>query len=172
MPIRSIADEAAQKAKELRLQSLRDKVHGKKDKEDKTVAAEVPPAASEEPTPSKASPEASPTRGSVDGKPPAGLQSPTTATWKRPSSTEDLREMLQSPTSTSWQSTSHMESGSVTSLHGSLVENASEEEIAAIERAETIKEDPDGEAEAEKEDEEENLRRSFAAEQSSNSKPA
>jgi hypothetical protein len=180
MPIRSIADEAAQKAKELRLQSLREKVHGKKDQEESgakkgdaatDAAAEAPPApaASEE---AFNRPDGSPTRSSEDSggsKPPAGLQSPTTATWKTPSSPENLREILQSPTSTSWLPTGHFESGSVTSLHGSLVENASEEEIAAIERAETIKEDPDAEAQAEKEEEEESRRRSLVVE---DSKPA
>lgn len=162
MPIHSIADEAAQRAKTLRLQSLREKVYGKKEDEeeakdhgDSKIEKERKPPLSPLPSALLEPPKSPP----VSDSKITLLQSPTTATWKAHSSTEELHDVLQSPNSTSWQPT-HVDPP-ITSLHGSKVENVSEEDIEAIERAETIKEEPEAEEEAEKEEKEEIRRRSL-----------
>ena len=174
LPIRSIAEEAAAKAKEVRLQSLRDKVYGKggqkgdtkggegKEEDEKVEQTAVAKDASEEeqgeksdvarspgsPTPVPLTPSRS-----GDSSRVAGMQSPTTGTWRDGASTDNVLRTLQSPTTTSWKPTDV--DAPITSYMGSVVASASEEEIAAIERAETIdeEEEPDsseGEEEGEK----------------------
>ncbi|PKS07897.1 hypothetical protein jhhlp_006505 [Lomentospora prolificans] len=202
LPIHSIADEAAKKAKEMRLQSLREKVYGKdgakakeagktddqgdkkkeveskteekkpetkkeeeeENEEDDEDESEEDDEEDEKETSKRADslPPLKPTESSSSdaSAKPSGLQSPTSAAWKN-SNPESLREMIQSPTSTSWKS-SHVDPP-VTSLHGSLLETASEEEIAAIERREAITEEPDKEDELAKEDEEEERRKSLVS---------
>ncbi|KAG6070701.1 hypothetical protein E4U16_006675, partial [Claviceps sp. LM84 group G4] len=94
LPMRSVADEAAQKAKELRLKSLREKVHGKKADSD----------AGTEPT-SKASTSNTDTshitkETTTEKSTPAGLQSPTSSTWQN----KDAGSLIpQSPTSGKWR---------------------------------------------------------------------
>ncbi|KAH9243369.1 hypothetical protein K456DRAFT_168630 [Colletotrichum gloeosporioides 23] len=160
LPVRSIADEAAAKAKQLRLQSLREKVHGKKDEkaeekkaeekkaeekkaeekkaeEKKAEGANAATASAETPaepekkaeTPAADATEDAPRKasvastGSVSSAAKAGLQSPTTGSWGASTTNPDaLRETLQS----------HM---------GAQVASASQEEIAAVEKAEAIKEE-------------------------------
>jgi hypothetical protein len=162
LPIRSVAEEAAQKAKELRLQSLREKVYGKggkspadgekdKDKEPTTPATKKPEAATAKDESSEEE-DSSEEESSEDEKPKptsdpraAGLQSPTSTGWKTgPGATVNLGG-LQSPTTTSWKPTDV--DAPITSFLGSPLQSASAEEIAAVERAETIKEVPEEEEE-------------------------
>ncbi|KAF9879064.1 hypothetical protein CkaCkLH20_03297 [Colletotrichum karsti] len=161
LPVRSIADEAAAKAKQLRLQSLRDKVHGKKDDkkpEDAATAsaetpaepekkAETPTAAATEETPRKPSVASATSDASAASK-PAGLQSPTSGSWGASITNPDaLRETLQSPTSARWKPSDVDKP--VTSHMGAQVASASQEEIAAVEKAEAIKEEPGKESTSE-----------------------
>ncbi|KAK6226777.1 neurofilament protein H [Colletotrichum tabaci] len=161
---RSIADEAAKKAKELRLQSLREKVYGKKDEksaEDKkpeTDASSVATAGSEKKvevaadasktleSPRKSSVASANSASSIQSAKPAGLQSPTTGSWGAVATTtnpDTLRETLQSPTTARWKPSDVDKP--VTVHMGAAVASASQEEIAAVENAETIKEEPDKE---------------------------
>ncbi|KAK2060518.1 hypothetical protein LY76DRAFT_411934 [Colletotrichum caudatum] len=162
---RSIADEAAQKAKELRLQSLRDKVYGKADaktaegKNPETDASSVattePDKKAEAVTDVSKIPEthrepsvASNSSGSLtQSVKPAGLQSPTTGSWGAAVATntnpDALRETLQSPTTARWKPSDVDKP--VTVHRGAAVASASQEEIAAVEKAETITEEPDQE---------------------------
>ncbi|KAM5372858.1 hypothetical protein ACJZ2D_007315 [Fusarium nematophilum] len=139
LPVRSVADEAAQKAKELRLKSLREKVHGKDGAkpgaEDKK---ETKPEEAREPakTPTK-----KPSTSSTKNE---GLQSPTSGSWAE---IDAARNSIQSPTSGTWK---HGRSGSVSSLKGATVAEASQEEIKAIEAETAIKEEPDRQGEAQR----------------------
>lgn len=183
LPIRGIAEEAAAKAKDMRLQSLREKVYGKggkpaeegrvEEKEDTTTESktEEKDATLEskekkdqgDTLVQKPAPIAIPSpsgRKSITSESPVsllqgtgGMQSPTTGAWKHGPSTDDFLRMLQSPTSTSWKPTDVDEP--IKCYRGSLVQTVSEEEIEAIEKAEMIEEDPEAEEEAEEEDEEE-----------------
>ncbi|GKT41859.1 uncharacterized protein ColSpa_02040 [Colletotrichum spaethianum] len=161
---RSIADEAAKKAKELRLQSLRDKVYGKKDdkaaegKKPETDASSVATTESEKKveavtdasktpeTPRKPSVASTGSGSSLQNAKPAGLQSPTTGSWGAAAMTtnpEALRETLQSPTTARWKPSDVDKP--VTVHMGAAVASASQEEIAAIEKAEAIQEEPEKE---------------------------
>ncbi|KAH8910961.1 hypothetical protein BR93DRAFT_302445 [Coniochaeta sp. PMI_546] len=182
LPIRSIAEEAAAKAKQVRLQSLREKVYGKSDaggekeakdgegpgeKADKTEVkigeektAETTKDESEEeeeeegeeseddnkspgPRPSLAPAPLTPSKSADSAKAP-GMQSPTTGTWRDGASSDNVLRTLQSPTTTSWRPTDV--DGPITSYRGSLVTSPSEDEIAAVERAETIEEEEEPES--------------------------
>lgn len=175
LPIRSIAEEAAAKAKQVRLQSLREKVYGKSDaggdkdakdgkgpgeKADKTeVKTEPTKDESEEeeeeeaeseddnkspaPRPSLAPAPLTPNK-SADSAMAPGMQSPTTGTWRDGASSDNVLRTLQSPTTTSWRPTDV--DGPITSYRGSLVTSPSEDEIAAVERAETIEEEEEPES--------------------------
>ncbi|KAK1994171.1 hypothetical protein LX36DRAFT_641924 [Colletotrichum falcatum] len=153
---RSIADEAAKKAKELRLQSLRDKVYGKTDAkaaEGKKLETDTSPVATTElnkeaeavadasETPETASASSG---SSAQSAKPTGLQSPTTGSWGAAAtntSPDALRETLQSPTTARWKPS---DVGKPITVHmGAAVASASQEEIAAVETAETIKEEPE-----------------------------
>ncbi|EFQ29344.1 hypothetical protein CGRA01v4_05080 [Colletotrichum graminicola] len=161
---RSIADEAAKKAKELRLQSLRDKVYGKTDAktaegkkpetDTSSVATTEPDKKAEAATDISKTPEtarkpslASTSSGSsAQSVKPVGLQSPTTGSWGAAATNinpDALRETLQSPTTARWKPSDVDKP--VTVHMGAAVASASQEEIAAIEKAETIKEEPDQE---------------------------
>ncbi|KAK3995409.1 hypothetical protein QBC44DRAFT_25463 [Cladorrhinum sp. PSN332] len=124
LPIRSIAEEAAQKAKQSQLQALRDKVHG---------AKAASSSASSEKKDEKEN-----TAPASKSDVPAGLQSPTSTGWKAPAATT-IASNLQSPTTTSWKPTDV--DPPVKELHGSPIASASKEEIKAIENAEAIKEE-------------------------------
>jgi len=159
LPIRSVAEEAAEKAKQLRLQALREKVYGKGGSKEgqgpTSSSSEQQPKKAPEPVSAKLEEgESSEEDGEEEddkAKPtPAGLQSPTSGGWKDPAA---LPHTLQSPTTSSWKPTDV--EPPVTSYLGSVVASASAEEIAAIERAETIKEvsseeEEDSEKEAKK----------------------
>ncbi|KAG6245395.1 hypothetical protein E4U24_004402 [Claviceps purpurea] len=94
LPMRSVADEAAQKAKEIRLKSLREKVHGKK--ADSDAAAEPASKATTSNTDTAQIKETTITEKST----PAGLQSPTSSTWQN----KDAGSLIpQSPTSGKWR---------------------------------------------------------------------
>ncbi|KAK0633075.1 hypothetical protein B0T14DRAFT_491317 [Immersiella caudata] len=184
LPIRSVAEEAAQKAKELRLQSLREKVYGKggkppadggEDKEqtkDSTPTTTSATSTTKKSEPATAEDESSSEEGSSeegsseeesseeDEKPKpksdpraAGLQSPTSTGWKTAPGTTTNLGGLQSPTTTSWKPTDV--DPPITSFLGSPLQSASAEEIAAVERAETIKEVPEEEEDSEDEGSEE-----------------
>jgi hypothetical protein len=165
LPIRSIAEEAAAKAKQVHLQSLRDKVYGKptgSDKKDEKVEEEKTEGKKEQdnstsPGPTKSSPSAAPIPPLTPSKSAeskvAGMQSPTTGAWKDGASTDNVLRTLQSPTSTSWKPTDVDEP--VTSYRGSVVASVSQEEIEAVERAETIEEEPEEEDEESEESEDE-----------------
>ncbi|KAG5966918.1 hypothetical protein E4U57_001621 [Claviceps arundinis] len=97
LPMRSVADEAAQKAKELRLKSLREKVHGKK--ADSGAGAEPASKASTSNIDTSHTKEETVTEKST----PAGLQSPTSSTWQN----KDAGSLIpQSPTSGKWRPSS------------------------------------------------------------------
>ncbi|KAK2032649.1 hypothetical protein LX32DRAFT_636192 [Colletotrichum zoysiae] len=162
---RSIADEAAKKAKELRLQSLRDKVYGKADAkaaEGKNPETDASSVATAEPdkkaetvtdvskipeTHRKPSVASNSSGSSTQSVKPAGLQSPTTGSWGAAvvtnTSPDALRETLQSPTTARWKPSDVDKP--VTVHRGAAVASASQEEIAAVEKAETITEEPDQE---------------------------
>ncbi|KAF5966419.1 cylicin I [Fusarium coicis] len=129
LPVRSVADEAAQKAKELRLKTLREKVHGKdgaKAKKDDTSAKETG-------------------KSKESGTPVAkadGIQSPTSSSWAE---TDAGRNAIQSPTSGTWKESGP---GSISSLKRASVE-VSPDEAKAAEAKTAIKEEPELEKKAE-----------------------
>ncbi|KHO00641.1 Thioredoxin-like fold protein [Metarhizium album ARSEF 1941] len=144
--MRSVAGEAAQKAKELHLKNLREKAHGKKgddggsDSSSKTTTSDSKP--DQEDGENKANTE--------DGKPP-GLQSPISTAWKNLSGDDALRETVQSPTSGRWRPNSVDSSGFQARLRANVV-TVSPEEIKRIEGEQEIKEEPELEREAEEKD--------------------
>ncbi|KAG6014662.1 hypothetical protein E4U54_004987 [Claviceps lovelessii] len=105
LPLRSVADEAAQKAKELRLKSLREKVHGKE--------ASIPAESSSKTTTtapkidiSDIKEEAPDTKPKSDMKrkaKPAPLQSPASGAWENKSEQDFVPEAVQSPRSGKWR---------------------------------------------------------------------
>nr|RBQ93289.1 hypothetical protein FVER53263_06894 [Fusarium verticillioides] len=129
LPVRSVADEAAQKAKELRLKTLREKVHGKdgaKAKKDDTSAKETG-------------------KSKESGTPVAktdGIQSPTSGSWAE---TDAGRNAIQSPTSGTWKESGP---GSISSLKRASVE-VSPDEAKAVEAKTAITEEPELEKKAE-----------------------
>lgn len=180
LPIRSIAEEAAAKAKQVHLQALRDKVYGKGGSKDSKPAdeAEKKEEAKEDDKPAPAGPSDETTAaaaavpvadlGKVESpvsttsvpstivsveSTAAGLQSPTTGAWKGPAAGDDNPlQTLQSPTSATWKPSDV--DAPITTFSGALVESASAEEIECVEKEETILEEPEKEEEAEEEDEE------------------
>ncbi|KAL2271112.1 hypothetical protein VTJ83DRAFT_483 [Remersonia thermophila] len=166
LPIRSIAEEAAAKAKQVHLQSLRDKVYGRgatkpaeadaSSESGSGSAATTEPAKPASTSESSSSPSSS--SSATSGSAPeaaateaaaAGLQSPTSSSWKAPAN-QDISTAMQSPRSTSWKPPADVDPP-VTELHGAPIANASPEVIAAVERAETIKEEEEQEEEKEEE---------------------
>ncbi|KEY70030.1 hypothetical protein S7711_04045 [Stachybotrys chartarum IBT 7711] len=141
LPIRSVADEAAQKAKELRLKSLREKVHGK-NSESSTTAATASTTSDDK---------VKKTVVERDGSSTPGLQSPTSGAWKQSSRDDALRETLQSPTSAAWKSGA-IGAGPAAAKSGAEVAVASNVEIKAVEKAMAIKEEPELEEKASKTD--------------------
>lgn len=106
--MRSVADEAAQKAKELRLKSLREKVHGKKPGGDGDSSTSSKTTADED---------ASDPREKVaadEDRKTAGLQSPTSGAWKNKSGKESVPETAQSPTSGKWRRASDFNGAAAT----------------------------------------------------------
>jgi hypothetical protein len=223
LPIRSIAEEAAQKAKQVHLQALRDKVYGKggseasKDEEKpaekkeeevertadaKDETAEAPGSTADGAADQQAAEDGGtvttlPMAGKgVSGETPsqsnislvgddssiaptdpltptpsrAGLQSPTTGTWRGGQtgsvSTDEVFRTLQSPTSGTWHAPPDGEP-SIRSLHGSIVASASTEEIEAIEKEQAIAEEPEEEELEDEEDREREEEREVAAEKAS-----
>ncbi|TPX16894.1 uncharacterized protein E0L32_003456 [Thyridium curvatum] len=180
MPIRSIAEEAAARAKQVHLQSLRDKVYGKggskdddsaadkdKDKADKKDdgGEEEETSAGAPKTPEKkqvksisippAAADVSTASLSTTRSAEPGLQSPTTGTWRDGASARSrggaAMHTVQSPTSTSWKPTDV--DAPITTYQGARVASVSEEEIQAIEKAQAIEERPEEEEEEEEEEE-------------------
>ncbi|KAF4341397.1 cylicin I [Fusarium beomiforme] len=129
LPIRSVADEAARKAKELRSKALRAKVHGKDGAEPKKddKSAKETGKSKESDTPA----------AKVDG-----IQSPTSSSWAE---TNAGRNAIQSPTSGTWKDSG---SGSIASLKRASVE-VSPDEAKTIEAKTAIKEEPELEKNAE-----------------------
>ncbi|KAK4171484.1 hypothetical protein QBC36DRAFT_339861 [Triangularia setosa] len=134
LPIRSIVEEAAQKAKKIQLDALRSKA----------AAASAKVQENEQDKEAKKE------------ETPVGLQSPTSTGWKS-SGDKTIETTIQSPTTTSWKAGSLPKDVDppVTNLHGSPIERVSKEEIEAVERAEAIKEVSSEEEEESSEEEEE-----------------
>ncbi|KAK1639142.1 hypothetical protein BDP81DRAFT_423538 [Colletotrichum phormii] len=173
----SIADEAAKRAKEIRLKSLREKVQAAADKRAEgeaaaaTATASTPTSAEPEKkaeaeaaaetttatpeTPRKPSVASTSSGSSAQSAKPLGLQSPTTGSWGVAATTatnpDALRETLQSPTTARWKPSDVDKP--VTVHMGAEVASASQEEIAAVEKAEAIKEEPSQENSDEEESE-------------------
>lgn len=182
LPIRSIAEEAAAKAKKLHTQSLRDKVYGKGN------TGPVKKAGADEPGKPQGKPEteakkeeaakATDGKKQVDSaesaekkataKPPgpislstpggaaAGLQSPTTGAWKSVGAQGPSPEETLRNTLQSPTSTAWKPTDvdpPVTMHRGSVVSPASAEEIAAVEKELLIKEEPEEEDEEDDDDE-------------------
>lgn len=105
LPMRSVADEAAQKAKELRLKSLREKVHGKgagdKKSEEKKEAKESEEKKETEKSENKVAAIATPKK-EAGGSSTPGLQSPTSGKWKSDSGVPAAGD-VQSPRSSTWK---------------------------------------------------------------------
>ncbi|WKT48761.1 hypothetical protein QSH57_013691 [Fusarium oxysporum f. sp. vasinfectum] len=132
LPVRSVADEAAQKAKELRLKTLREKVHGKdgaKAKKEDTSAKDTGKSKESETPAAKTD----------------GIQSPTSGSWAE---TDAGRNAIQSPTSGTWKESGP---GSISSLKRASVE-VSPDEAKAVEAKTAIKEEPGLEKKAETKD--------------------
>ncbi|UZP41465.1 hypothetical protein NXS19_009281 [Fusarium pseudograminearum] len=125
LPVRSVADEAAAKAKELRLKSLREKVHGK-DGEKKKDATST--KSTEEPKKSTETPI------SIDSK-MDGIQSPTSGSWAE---TDAARNAIQSPTTGTWK---EGHSSSDPSAKPSSIE-AGLEDAKAADAKTAVKEEP------------------------------
>ncbi|KAK0670354.1 hypothetical protein QBC41DRAFT_94685 [Cercophora samala] len=137
LPIRSIVEEAAQKAKKIQLDSLRSKAAAASAKvQESSEGGEVKKEEVETTAAATA----------------AGLQSPTSTGWKSSGAKTIEAASVQSPTTTSWKGgvVPKDVDPPVTNLHGSPVERASKEEIEAVERAETIEEVSSSEEEEEK----------------------
>lgn len=197
LPVRSaagsIAEEAAKKAKEMRLQALREKVYGKdgkkleeknmrnsdanknasgakdvgnerkeesenyegesdeKSEDDTEDDSDIDSEDESEPEHGVASRTKTPKSGSeAQGHGgTSSIQSPRSSTWKnrRSSSTgsaasDEMRAMLQSPNSTSWKPTDVNKP--ITNFAGAVVvSSASDADIAAVEKSETIPEVPE-----------------------------
>ncbi|KAL9943721.1 hypothetical protein ACHAO5_006638 [Verticillium nonalfalfae] len=84
------------------------------------------------------------------------LQSPTRTTWvpASPASTDALRETLQSPTTARWKAAATFEAPAASHM-GAALAAASQEDIAAIEKAEAIPEEDEDEDDEDEEEEEE-----------------
>lgn len=106
LTVRSVADEAAQKAKELRLRALREKVHGKGATSDTKKAVAAADDAGEKSETKAASSDAEPAAATnqqsetPDATAAQCLQSPTSRVWK---GSATAREPVQSPTSARWR---------------------------------------------------------------------
>lgn len=167
LPVRSIAEEAAAKAKQVHLQSLRDKVYGKGNtaasassssspSSSTTTSATTantkdPGAGAGDATSSSSQPQQQQQQQQEDTKTvvaAAGLQSPTSSGWKVPPG--GAPAPIQSPTSTSWKPRDV--DPPVTELHGATLARASADDIAAVERAETIREEGEGKEKREEEE--------------------
>lgn len=159
---KNVAEEAAAKAKQLRLQALREKVHGakkesasgegKKEEEGSSKKGEDSPV---EP-PTKELSQLSIATGAAASAAGAGLQSPTTGAWKvtESSTIGDMLQTVQSPTSSSWKPS--VETSLVQeTFAGARIANVSPEEIKKIEAETAIKEEPEPEDEEDKKKKEE-----------------
>ncbi|KID85619.1 Thioredoxin-like fold protein [Metarhizium guizhouense ARSEF 977] len=137
LPMRTVADEAAQKAKELNLRSLREKVHGTRVND-----GSLEPSSETAIADSKSGTEDGEKTADIKEQKPPGLQSPTSTAWKNKSGEDALRETVQSPTSGRWRPNS-VDAPGVKTHNGARVVAASPEEIKKIEREQKIKEEPE-----------------------------
>lgn len=155
---KSVAEEAASKAKQLRLQALRDKVQGaKKDtttteagEEDKKKEGGDGAEAATDALTEGVSQLSVATTTTTTG---AGLQSPTTGAWKA-TETGSIGEALrtvQSPTTSSWKPPAETSLANET-FAGARIASASAEEIKKVESETAIKEEAEPDEEEEKED--------------------
>ncbi|KAI0020162.1 hypothetical protein F4780DRAFT_770820 [Xylariomycetidae sp. FL0641] len=137
---KTIAEEAAEKAKQVRLNTLREKVHGKKDASSASPAAASP--VKDEKQDASTTNVASATTGMSEltiGAPgtdkaagEAGLQSPTTGTWRAGVPPDAaIAPTMQSPTSGTWHASEAANSGPT---------DAPPEKVAAVESATAIPE--------------------------------
>ena len=182
LPIRAnpvnVAEEAAKKAKEMRLQSLREKVHGtgrksepSKEKieeeedddesddddtgseeasdEDSDDYSEEASDEDEKPQSSSSAPRPGMSLHTIMGHASSSVQSPTSGALKNrrkssggSSASEEIRAMLESSKSSSWKPTD-VEKPATSFAGAVVVPEPSEKQIAAIEKAETIVEEPE-----------------------------
>lgn len=144
IPIRSVADEAAKKAKEMRLRSLREKVHGKEQPEDREPAEEEGSFSAAPDGEAGAEPKS--TNISNNNVEHVVAQSPTSTAWKQSRQIDvEGGEMLQSPTSKVWkQAGTHDRQPSGSHTGGPLVGDM-EADIKAMESKSAIQEEPERE---------------------------
>jgi hypothetical protein len=142
--MKSMADEAAQKAKELRLRTLREKVHGKKATTKTDGASDAKPTA-----------EGSKRRSSIsslksdEGRAP-GMQCPTTGAWRHSAQADAVRETLQSPLDSTWKQGAPATGPTGALAHRRLsAQPASETAVKQAESALAIKEEPEKNEETE-----------------------
>lgn len=154
----SVAEEAANKAKQLRLQALRAKVQSAK-KDNPEGAAGVEKEGDNKVDTESLTKEVSQLSVATTST-GAGLQSPTTGAWKATETSggsigQALRT-VQSPTSSSWKPAAETSLAEET-FAGARVASASAEEIKKVEKETAIKEEsePDEEEKKKKEKEEE-----------------
>ncbi|GAO19504.1 uncharacterized protein UV8b_06596 [Ustilaginoidea virens] len=123
LPLRSVADEAAQKAKDLRLKALRDKVDGKGTKTESESSS-----SNKTTLPGQGNDEEKSKANKDDPRP--GMQSPTSAAWKKQSEQGVTREMEQSPSSGKWRSGSE---GETVTPKSSVTQPAIKKETVEVE---------------------------------------
>ncbi|KAI1082749.1 hypothetical protein F5B20DRAFT_577828 [Whalleya microplaca] len=153
----SIAEEAAKRAKQVHLNSLRQKVYGNKgDGKDKGKGSD---ASSTKSKTSSGASDTSSVRESLDkmsisDKKAAGaaaLQSPTTGSWKGGvPSEENLRPVLQSPNSSTWKT-----GDAAKESPGSEAKTASKKDAAATKKAEASPEASSSDEEDSEDDDDE-----------------
>ncbi|RYP74626.1 hypothetical protein DL771_002892 [Monosporascus sp. 5C6A] len=144
-PIRSVAEEAAQKAKQLRLESLREKVHG--GKKDSGDAAATKDAKEDATTTTAEENDKATTTTTAAGTKEGGASAVSVD-----SAAAGVSELTISPTSTRRSEDGGAAEG-VKQHRGSMVADAPAEEIEAVEQAQAIPEAPaeeDDEAEGAK----------------------
>lgn len=147
---RSVAEEAAQKAKDTaarakkaKLEALREKVHGKKaEAGEEEEGAEADAPTKEMSQLSVAASTSSSTSAAPVG---AGLQSPTSGAWKDSGAGDNTSlgaalHTVQSPTTATWKAHQGGET-----FAGAKVASASAEQIEEVESKEAIKEEPESE---------------------------
>ncbi|RYP92729.1 hypothetical protein DL770_001118 [Monosporascus sp. CRB-9-2] len=149
-PIRSVAEEAAQKAKQLRLESLREKVYGgKKDSGDAAATKDAKEDAT--PTTAEDNDKATTTTTAASTK-EEGASASAVSVNSVDSAAAGVSELTISPTATGRSEDGAAAEG-VKQHRGSMVADAPAEEIEAVEQALAIPEAPaeeDGKAEGAK----------------------
>lgn len=147
---KSVAEEAATKAKQLRLQALREKVQSAKKDDTETTAEDSKKEG--ESSSSDATESLTKEVSQLSVATGAGLQSPTTGAWKASETSGGsigaALRTVQSPTTSSWKPPAETSLAAET-FAGARVESASTEEIKQVENDSAIKEEPEPEEDKE-----------------------